>query len=599
MGSFRKIWVLIVLVAVLVPSLVPAALSDEAGDLAAARKLFEANLAAIVHRDRAAYLACYLESERFVRTGPEGPKLGFESLAKDPAEWPDFFEGQDLRLTPVQPGLVYGTYRYRVRYGEREVSGLSERLFIKRPEGWRIAVSTAFENTPGVPPPPRALVGATLLDGRGAAPIRDAVVVMRDGRIECAGARTACPIPEGIARTDMSGLWITPGLIDAHVHFSQSGWADARPDSLDVRDRHPYEEVQADLRTHPERFLRADLCSGVTSVFDVGGYSWTLDLPARAASEPLAPRVAAAGPLLSTIDFWVNLPGEQQFLFLEDEKAARAGVRYLASRGASAIKVWFIVTPDLDFDAKSEAVRVAGEEARQKKLPLIVHATGLREAKVALRAGARFLVHSVMDQPVDEEFLGLAKESGAVYCPTLIALSGYQRMWEAAAAGKSPAIDDPNGCVDAATRERVGETASVGLPDAIRSRWESRKGKSEELDRTMASNLKRVVEAGIPVAMGTDAGNPLTLHGPSVYAEMETMQAAGLSPMQVLVASTAGGARAMGLEKETGTVEAGKAADLLIVGADPSEDIANLRRVRFVVRGGVVRPIEELKAKAK
>jgi len=96
--------------------------------------------------------------------------------------------------------------------------------------------------------------------------------------------------------------------------------------------------------------------------------------------------------------------------------------------------------------------------------------------------------------------------------------------------------------------------------------------------------------------MGTDAGNPLTLHGPSVYAEMEAMQAAGLTPMQVIVASTRGGATAMGVEKEAGTVEKGKSADLLLVAGDPTKDVANLRKVRYVVRGGVVRSIEELKA---
>ncbi len=114
-----------------------------------------------------------------------------------------------------------------------------------------------------------------------------------------------------------------------------------------------------------------------------------------------------------------------------------------------------------------------------------------------------------------------------------------------------------------------------------------------------AQNLARVRDAGIPIAMGTDAGNPLTLHGPSVYAEMEAMQAAGMKPMEVLVASTHGGARAMGLEKEIGTIENGKIADLLIVNADPTADVANLRKLRAVVRGGVLRTIEELRSVVK
>src|SRR5262249_25112547 len=81
----------------------------------------------------------------------------------------------------------------------------------------------------------------------------------------------ACRIRDGAERVDATGLYVTPGLVDAHVHFCQTGWADGRPDAMDVRDRHPYEEVEAGLRLHPERFLRAYLCSGVTAVFDVGG----------------------------------------------------------------------------------------------------------------------------------------------------------------------------------------------------------------------------------------------------------------------------------------------------------------------------------------
>jgi len=97
-------------------------------------------------------------------------------------------------------------------------------------------------------------------------------VVIREGRIACAGRRAACPVPKGAEVLDVRGSWVTPGLIDAHVHFGQTGWADGRPDSLDLRDRYPYEQVQAGLREHPERFFRSYLCSGVTAVFDVGGY---------------------------------------------------------------------------------------------------------------------------------------------------------------------------------------------------------------------------------------------------------------------------------------------------------------------------------------
>ena len=441
---------------------------------------------------------------------------------------------------------------------------------------------------------PVALVGGTLVDGRGGPPVPDAVVVVRQGKIECAGRE--CKVPVGASLTDARGAWIVPGLIDAHVHFGQTGWADGRPDFIDVRGRYPYEKAESELAAHPERIFRTDLCSGVTSVFDVGGYPWSIEMAHREQDDPAAPRVSAAGPLLATIDAQINLPAERQFIFLKDQAAARDGVRYLAARGAAAVKVWYIVDPEHTVEASKPMVLAAGDEARKQGLPLIVHATGLAEAKVALEAGAKLLVHSVVDLPVDEEFIALAKRSGAIYCPTLTVVDGYVRLSRAATTKEAPKVDDPNGCVDASTLARVADTEALAAPPPEQlARLEKAAG---EFARVGGENLKRVSAAGIPIAMGTDAGNPLTLHGPSVYAEMEAMQAAGLTPMEVLVASTRGGSLAMGAETVTGTVEKGKAADLLVVEADPTKDVANLRRVRFVVRAGVVHPLAELKAAA-
>jgi imidazolonepropionase-like amidohydrolase len=567
-----------------------------ASDLGDARAVFEKNLAAIQSRDRAAYLACYLDSRGLARATPEGPVLGYEDFAKQAgAKWPDTLEAADLQLVPVREGIVYGTYRYRVRYGGDEHAGISERLFMKTPKGWKIAVTSAFEAPPSTPPPPRAFTGATLVDGTGAPPVKDAVVLVRGGKIECAGTRAACPVPSGVDVTDLSGAFLAPGLIDAHVHFAQTGWADGRPDAFDVRAKHPYEDVQKELRSRPERFFRSYLCSGVTSVFDVGGFAWSLDLPARAENDTLAPRVRAAGPLLSTIDFWLNLPAERQFIFLKDEEAAKAGVAYLASRGAQAVKVWYVVTADRPVEASEAAVLAAGAEAKKKGLPLIVHATGLAEAKVALRAGASLLVHGVMDKPLDDEFLDLLKKSGAIYNPTLVVIEGYVAIAKTAAAGTATPFDDPNGCVDPSTRARLAATAEIEAA-SVASKVRDREVRTAERKALGLANLKRVRDAGIPIAMGTDAGNPGTLHGPSVYAEMEAMQAAGLTPMEVLVASTRGGSRALLREKEIGTVEKGKLADLVVFAKDPLTDIANARTVKGVVRGGVYRTSDELRA---
>ena len=565
-------------------------------DLAAARGLFQANLDAIRHRDRTAYLACYLHEPGLARTGATGYELGYEGLERSVGTgWPDLFEGLDLRLTPIQPGVVYGTYRYRVRYGATEQLGISERVFLATPEGWRIAVTTAFQAMPGTSPAPRVIVGATLIDGTGGAPVRDAVVVLRDGKIEAAGPRSRVPVPAGIDTLDARGCWVLPGLIDTHVHFSQTGGADGRPDALDLRSVRPYEETEARLREHPERFFRAYLASGVTAVFDVGGYPWTVPMARDAETNLEAPHVSVAGPMLSTIDYGLDLPAERQFIFLRDSIAAVEGVRYLKSLGVAAVKVWFIVRSGSDFAATERTVAVAGREAHAAHLPLIVHATGLREAKAALRAGADLLVHGVDDAPVDAEFVALARRNHTFYCPTLTVRDGDARMSDAVRNGTALHIDDPNAAVDSLTQALVVGT----FADAKRAGATVRAYRASQLDSAraiMAANLRAVRAAGIPIALGTDAGNPLMLHGPAVYAEMEAMQRDGMTPMEVIVAATRDAARAMRRQIEFGTVEKGRDADLLIVGADPAHDVKNLRALRWCVRGGVVRSRAELGA---
>jgi imidazolonepropionase-like amidohydrolase len=432
-----------------------------------------------------------------------------------------------------------------------------------------------------------ALVGATLIDGTGSAARPDAVVVIRDARIECAGPRAACPVPGDARTVDLSGRWIIPGLVDTHVHFSQTGWVDGRPDALDLRAHYPYERVAADLAAHPDRFFRSYLCSGVTSVFDVGGFPWTWSLERHTATNPRAPAVRAAGPLLSTIDFrMLDLPGHEQMIHLADDSTARRTVRSHAAWGAAAIKVWYIKPPQPPDTARMSAlVHAVGDEARRVGIPLIVHATGLWQAKDAVRAGATLLVHSVTNQPVDDEFIALARAAGTAYTPTLVVFDGYRQV----AARRFEPDRQPLACVDPATRAKALATDTVAL---------DRRPTPERLERAATAaqrsyavglaNLKRVHDAGIPVVLGTDAGNPLTLHGASVFMELEAMQQAGLSPMDVLVAATRNGARVLGLADHTGTVTAGSVADLVVLDADPVADIANLRRIALVVRQGLI-----------
>jgi imidazolonepropionase-like amidohydrolase len=172
-------------------------------------------------------------------------------------------------------------------------------------------------------------------------------------------------------------------------------------------------------------------------------------------------------------------------------------------------------------------------------------------------------------------------------------------MYKGVVDRRPPAVDDPNGCVDRATLAKISETAALDPKLVDPSRVQAREQRAAHFRTVTRGNLAKLVGAGIPIATGTDAGNPLTLHGPAIYAEMEAMQASGMSPMQVIVSSTEIASRAMGLDKQVGTIEKGKDADLVVIAANPATDIANLRKPRYVVRGGVVRSIEDLHALAQ
>lgn len=429
--------------------------------------------------------------------------------------------------------------------------------------------------------------GGTVFDGTGSEPLVDGAVVIEDGRIAAVGPAGEVEAPEDARRLDAGGGWIVPGFVDAHVHFGQTGWFDGRPDAADVRDSHPYPEVIADLQANPERYFESYLCAGVTSVFDVGGYPWSRDLAERGSEEPGAVRVAAAGALLTTYDHWLNLPDQRQFVFMASDSVVRHAVRSHAALGSDAIKVWFIVPGSwsrADSANYRELVRAAGEEADSVGLPLIVHATGLWEATEAVRAGAELLVHSVFEAPVDSTFLRLARERGVVYTPTLTVQEGYPNAYLGRTAAEMPY---PARCVD----ERTRGLFEAGLPPERRPPWargaDAEVPENPDLERGIA-NLGRVHEAGVTVAAGTDAGNPGTAHGASFVRELELMARSGMSPAEVLVAATRGAAEALGRADELGTLEPGKLGDVVVLGSNPLEDVANAADVRSTVKGGVV-----------
>ena len=129
----------------------PAA-DASASDTVAARRLFEENIDAIHKRDRARYLATYLHTDNLARNGPGGLDLGYDTWsARRDSTWPDTLIARNLRVLPIARGVVYGTYCYTVTQKDTTSSGVSERIFVRTPQGWRIAVTTAFGLPPGAP----------------------------------------------------------------------------------------------------------------------------------------------------------------------------------------------------------------------------------------------------------------------------------------------------------------------------------------------------------------------------------------------------------------------------------------------------------------
>jgi imidazolonepropionase-like amidohydrolase len=258
--------------------------------------------------------------------------------------------------------------------------------------------------------------------------------------------------------------------------------------------------------------------------------------------------------------------------------------------GASAVKVWYLApSPErqVELDARLSEV---GAAARAAGLDLIVHATELRGAKAALRAGAAMLVHSVEDEPADDEFLSLLQTTGAIYAPTLIVGRNAVHAFASIILGARYPIDDPGHCVDSNTVAKTAAVASLRalVPDFTRASERVLRGldRAEVRSAVMADNLRRVHAAGTTIVVATDAGNPLTFHGASIFGEMEAMQAAGLSAADIVVMATRNGARAMGRLKDFGTLEAGKLADLLVLAEDPSADVRAFRSLTLVMRGG-------------
>jgi imidazolonepropionase-like amidohydrolase len=428
-----------------------------------------------------------------------------------------------------------------------------------------------------------AIVGATVVHP-DEDPVADATVVVEDGTIAAVGPSGDVAVPEGAAVMDASGKYVVPGLVDGHVHFFQSGGLYTRPDAIDLRAARSHAEEFRLIRTRLPDTFRRYLRSGVTSVVDVGGPMWNLDVRARADTTALAPTVVTAGPLISSVSRPSLSEGDPPIKKITSPEAAREEVRRQVEAGVDLVKIWYIVQSDETPAAYRPVVDATIDEAHDAGKRVAVHATQLETARAAVEAGADVLVHSVFDEPVDDAFVQLLKENDVLYTPTLMVGERYRETF----AGE---LDLTTVEHRFAQKEVVNSLFDLHtLPDSLVPagiQQRIRKQVGVAADTTAIRNLKRVHDAGVAVAAGTDAGNIGTPHGPALSREVELMREAGLTPQEILRTATAGGARLMGRD-DLGRIAKGMQADLLVLNANPLDDVQHLFDLHRVVKAGRV-----------
>lgn len=401
-------------------------------------------------------------------------------------------------------------------------------------------------------PSAHALVGGRVVGFAGSPSIDAATILIRNGRIEAVGPSRSVPVPRGTRTTNLDGKFVLPGLISAHAHVS------------DVDGLRPRAYTAANTQRQLALFARY----GVTTVWSLGGERAPAFQARDAQSVPALDRAR------------IYLSGDVITAATPDE--ARQAVARVAALKPDVIKIR--VDDNLGTATKmTPAVyRAVIEAAHARGLRVAAHLFYLDDAKDLLRAGADVIAHSVRDREVDEEFLTLMKSRQAAYVPTLTReLSTF--VYES-----TPAFFTDPFFLEEADPAVVAQLREPGRQAGVRdSRSAQRYKAALEIAKR---NLKRVSDAGLLVAMGTDAGPfPERFQGYFEHVEMEMMVDAGLTPAQVLRAATVDAARAMRLE-HAGTLSPGAWADLLVLNQDPSQDIRNTRSISGVwIAGNAVR----------
>lgn len=400
---------------------------------------------------------------------------------------------------------------------------------------------------------PVILQGGRIIDGTGSEP-RKCSLEVYEGRITRIYPGDTINDPSAnVEVIDVSGLTILPGLIDTHTHIAMTK---GDTELSGIKETVPFKTIKA--CKNAEITLRA----GFTTVRDLGADN-LIDLAVRDSINQefiRGPRMKVSGfRILPTGADYPLYPPQVNFFerfTMDSPDEVRKAVRTLLALGVDVIK---ILTSGRTFRKSSSPdayalnlaeATVAVEEAHNQGIPVSCHAHGSRGVKIGLAAGCDTLEHGTT---LDDEDIELMVKNGTFLIPTF---SYSKRI------------------------EEKGD--SSGLPDYVQQK--ALAGRKKRL-----VSFKKAVDGGVRYAMGSDAGMPLADHGTNAF-EFYAMVEAGLSPMQAIMSGTSYAAECLGLEKEIGTLEEGKVADLIAVEGNPLDDISILQdmtKIRYVMKEGI------------
>jgi imidazolonepropionase-like amidohydrolase len=401
------------------------------------------------------------------------------------------------------------------------------------------------------------LRAARLIDGTGAAPVANGVVVIEGDRIVAVGAESAVRIPAGAQRIDLGDATLMPGFIDVHVHFFGRALEDRGSAEQRTRDYVGYGAIVG--AEHARRTLMA----GFTSVRNVGTGEFHDVALMRAIEDGYVqgPRIQPSGHSLGITGGHCDennykpglADGSPETGIADGVEEIVKAVRYQVKYGAGAIKTCAtggVLSAGDEVGVLQytyEELKAMVDEAHKLERKVAAHAHGTEGIKVAVRAGVASIEHGSF---LDEDGAKLMAERGTFLVPTMMAGEAVLR---AADAG--------------------------GIPPFIAQ-------KARAAGKAMQNATRIAKSAGVPIALGTDAG--VGAHGANGHEFPLMVEWGGLTPMEAIVAGTSNASKLLGWQDRLGTLSVGKLADIVAVPGDPTRDIKTMERVNFVMKGGSI-----------